>query len=78
MKQDEKLASVDAMEKDISDHEKGGHWSIFHRDTIPNKEQPIKKIWSFKQKRKPDGELLNHKARLCAHDVMQQWGNSYW
>ena len=41
MKQDDKLAFVDAMEKDISDHEKGGHWSIVHRDTFPNKSRPI-------------------------------------
>ena len=26
MKQDDKLAFVDAKEKEISDHEKGGHW----------------------------------------------------
>ena len=26
MKQDEKIAFVDSMEKEISDHEKGGHW----------------------------------------------------
>ena len=30
MKQDEKLSFVDAMEKEINDHEKGGHWSIVH------------------------------------------------
>ena len=41
MKQDDKLAFVDAIEKDISDHEKGGHWSIVHRGTLPNKSQPI-------------------------------------
>ena len=29
MKQDDKLAFVDATEKEISDHEKGGHWSPF-------------------------------------------------
>ena len=66
------------MEKEISDHEKGGHWSIVHRDTLPNKAQPIKAIWYFKRKRKPDGKLLKHKARLCAHGGMQQWGDSYW
>ena len=75
MKEDDKLAFVDAMEKDISDHEKGGHWSIVHYDTLLNKARPIKEIWSFK--RKPDGELLKHKARLCAHGGMHQWGNSY-
>ena len=78
MKQDDKLAFVDAMEKEISDHKKGGHWSIVHCDTIPNKARPIKEICSFKRKRKPDGELLKHKARLCAHGGTQQWGNSYW
>ena len=78
MKHDEKLALLDATEKEISDHEKGGHWSIVHHDTIPNKARPIKAIWSFKRKRKPDGKLLKHKARLCAHGGMQQWGDSYW
>ena len=67
MKRDDKLTFVDAMEKEISNHEKGCHWSIVHRDTLPNKARPIKAIWSFKQKRKPYGELLKHKTRLCAH-----------
>ena len=44
MKQDEKLAFVDAMEEEISDDEKGGYWSIVHRDTLPNKARPIKAI----------------------------------
>ena len=44
MKQDDKLAFVDAMGKEISDHEKVGHWSIVHRYTLPNKSRPIKAI----------------------------------
>ena len=72
MKQDEQIAFIDAMEKEISDHEKGGHWSIVHRDTLPNKARPIKAIWSFKRKQKPDGELLKHKARLCDHGGIQK------
>ena len=78
MKKDDKLAFVDAMEKEISDHGKGGHWSIVHRDTLLNKAQPIKAIWSFTQKRKPDGKLLKHKALLCAYGGMQQRGDRYW
>ena len=78
MEQDDKMAFVDAMEKEIADHEAGAHWSIVHRDTLPNKARPIKAIWSFKRKRKPDGELLKHEACLCAHGGMQQWGDSYW
>ena len=78
MKQEDKMSFVAAMEKEIYDHENGKHWSVVHRSTLPNKTRPIKAIWSFKRKRKPDGEVLKHKARLCAHGGMQQWGNSYW
>jgi hypothetical protein len=35
-------------------------------------------IWSFKRKRYPDGTLNKHKAKLCAHDGMQTWGQNYW
>ena len=44
MKQYYKLAFVDAMEKEITYRENCGHWSIFHRDTLPNKARPIKAI----------------------------------
>ena len=44
MKQDDKLDFVNAMEKEISDHEKGGHWSIVHCDILLNKARPIKAI----------------------------------
>ena len=44
MKQDDKLAFVDATEKEIRDHKKGGHWSIVHRYTLPNKARHIKAI----------------------------------
>ena len=30
MKQEDKLNLLDAMEKEILDHETGGHWSIVH------------------------------------------------
>ena len=72
VKQDDKLALVD------SDHKRGGNWSIVHCDTLLNKAQHIKAIWSFKQKRKLYGEKLNHNARLCAHCGMQQWDDNYW
>ena len=39
---------------------------------------PIKSIWSFKRKRRPDGSLLKHKARLCCHGGMQIYGENYW
>ena len=78
MKQEDRLKFVEAMEKEINDHEKGNHWTVVHRNTLPPKAKPIKAIWSFKRKRKPDGKLLKHKARLCAQGGMQRWGDSYW
>ena len=72
------MSLVDTMEKEILDHKNGEHWSIVHQNTLPNKERPIKAIWSFKRKQNLDGELLKHKSRLCAHGGMQQWGDSYW
>ena len=38
----------------------------------------ILSIWSFNRRRFPDGILVKHKARLCAHGVMQQWVVTYW
>ena len=78
MKQHYKVNFVRAMEKEIEDHESRNHRTVVHRSTIPQGAKPIKAIWSFKRKRRPDGTLLKHKARLCAHGSMQQWGGSYW
>jgi len=66
------------MNKEIYDHESRGHWDIVRRSTIPPGMKTIQAIWSFKRKRYPDGTLNKHKARLCAHGGMQQWGVSSW
>ena len=78
MKQEYKMSFVEAMEKEISNHEGVSHWSVVHRDTLPTKARPIKAIWYIKRRGKPDGELLKHKDRLCANGGMQKWGNRYW
>jgi len=78
MKQKDRLAFVEAMEKEVADHESRGHWTIVPRSSLPEGAKAIKAIWSFKRKRYPDGRLNKHKARLCAHGGMQQWGENYW
>ena len=78
MKEKDRMQFIQAMEKEVDDHESRNHWSIVERSTLPNNAKPIKAIWSFKRKRRPDGTLLKHKARLCAHGGMQQWGDNYW
>jgi hypothetical protein len=51
---------------------------IVYCSTVPKTAKPIQAIWSFKRKQRPDGTLVKHKARLCAHGGMQQWGTNYW
>jgi hypothetical protein len=69
---------VATMQKEVADHELRNHWTIVHCSTDPKTAKPIQAIsWSFKRKQRPDGTLVKHKARLCAHGGMQQWGANY-
>jgi hypothetical protein len=77
MKEPDRDEFIKAMLKEIEDHESRGHWIYVHRKEI-GKHKPVKAIWSFKRKRRPDGSLLKHKARLCAHGGMQVYGENYW
>jgi hypothetical protein len=63
------------MQKEMADHELQTHWTIVHCSTVPRAAKPIQAIWSFKHKQHPDGTLVNHKARLCAHGRMQPMGH---
>ena len=69
---------INAMRKEINDHESCDHWEFFCRTTIPQGMKTIQAIWSFKCKRFPDGTLNKHKAWFCGRGGMQQWGVSYW
>jgi len=78
LQQPDKNEFILAMMKEIQDHENREHWSLFPRADIPDGHKTILAIWSFKRKRFPDGRVNKHKARLCAHGGMQQWGVDYW
>jgi hypothetical protein len=77
-KQDDKSEFIQAMMKEVNDHESRNHWTVLPRSSIPAGTKTILSIWSFKRKRYPDGRVLKHKARLCAHGGMQTWGENYW
>ena len=55
-----------AMLKEINAHETKKHWVYRRRSEFKNV-RTIMAMWSFKRKQAPDGTILNHKARLCAH-----------
>jgi hypothetical protein len=78
MRQDDRADFIKAMIKEVEDHEGRDHWELVLCSTIPKGIKTIHAIWSFKRKRFPDGTLNKHKARLCAHGGMQQWGENYW
>lgn len=77
MQQQDRAQFIDAMIKEANDHHDRGHWKIVKRAEA-NFPKTIQAVWSFKRKRHPDGSLNKHKARLCAHGGMQQWGVNYW
>jgi hypothetical protein len=78
LKQEDKSEFISAMVKEVQDHESRNHWTVLPRSAMPIGTKSILSIWSFKRKRSPDGRVLKHKARLCAHGGMQTWGVNYW
>jgi hypothetical protein len=78
MKEPDANCFIEAMQKEVQDHESRNHWEIVPGSSIPSGMKTIQAIWSFKHKRYPNGSLNKHKACLCAHNGMQQWGVSYW
>jgi hypothetical protein len=69
---------VKAMIKEVDDHENRNHWTIMHCCDMPVDAKTIMNIWSFKLKQYLDSSLNKHKAHLCAHGIMQTWGQKYW
>ena len=78
MEQEDRIDFLQAMLKEVDDHETRQHWSVVERNKLPPGTKTIMAIWSFKRKRFPDGRIMKHKARLCAHGGMQRWGENYW
>jgi hypothetical protein len=68
-----------AMDKEVEDFIQRGHWEIVSRKSLMHLQayDIVKAIWSFKRKWRPTGELLKHKARLCAHGGQQTKGITY-
>ena len=73
-KQEDKGSFIEAMLKEVKDHEDRNHWTVLPRSSMPANTKTIMAFWSFKRKRYPDARVLKHKARLCAHGGMQTWG----
>ena len=78
LKQPDAADFIHAMIKEADDHESRDHWDVAPRWEKPLDVKAILAIWDFKRQRFPDGRINKHKARLCAHGGMQQYGVNYW
>ncbi len=78
LKQEDAKDFIAVMLKGTKEHESCWHWEVVKKFSMPTGTKPIQAIWSFKQKCFPDCSPNKHKARLCAHGDMQQWGINYW
>ena len=77
LKQPDAADFIHAMTKESDDYESRDHWDVLPRWENPPDVKAILDIWAFKWKRFPDGRINKHKARLCAHGGMQQYGVTY-
>ena len=78
MQQPDKKEFIKAMVTEAEAHRAKKHWSVIPKSEMKPGSETIMAIWSFKRKRRPDGTLIKHKARICAHGGMQRWGVSFW
>jgi hypothetical protein len=77
MKQPDRAFFITAMVKEVEDLTKAGVWKLRRKSEIGTSNL-VNAIWSFKRKRAPDGTIIKHKARLCAHGGMQIEGEHFW
>ena len=78
LKQPDAADFIHAIIKEADDHESRDYWDVVPRWEKPPDVKAILDIWAFKQKRFPAGCINKHKARLCDHVGMQQYGVNYW
>ena len=75
--QPDRLEFVEAMRKEIGAHEIDKNWTLVKIREL-NGKKTIMSIWYFKINRALDRRVIKHKAHLCTHRGMQQWGVNYW
>ena len=75
LKQEDKNSFINAMGKEMTEHDNGKHWKIFHKANL--NQSIIKSIWYFKRKCDPARTIKNIKASGFTHRRTQQWEESY-
>jgi hypothetical protein len=69
---------MEAMQNEIDEHTKGGHWKIMRKEAIPSDATVLPAVWSMKRKRRiADREVYKWKARLNIDGSRQVQGVHY-
>jgi hypothetical protein len=53
-------------------------FEYFPINQLPKNAKLLSSIWSYRHKRRPNGELLKYKSRLCVDGSQQLLGRDYW
>jgi hypothetical protein len=68
-----------AMQKELNDHDRRGHWVLVLRVDIPKGTKVLPAIWALRRKRRIDTqEVYKHKGRVVIHGGLQVYGVNYW
>jgi hypothetical protein len=79
MKQDDAQQFREAMQKEVDDHVKHGHWEMIHVSDIPKGTKVLDSVWAMKRKRRiKTREIYKWKGRLNVHGGQMLHGIHYW
>ena len=78
LKAPDKEAFIKTQEPEIRGLEKLHVFKYIKRSELPIGAQLLNAIWSYRRKRKPTGELLKLKSRICTDGSQQKYGVDYW
>jgi Reverse transcriptase (RNA-dependent DNA polymerase) len=78
LNQPDKQQFIEAMVREIEDHNEKQHWRLVRRNTLPPETRVLPSVWSVRRKRDlSTGEATKWKARLNVDGSKQQAGIDY-
>ena len=78
LKAEESAEFIKSQVPEIWGLEKLGVFKYCQMSQLPPKARLLSSIWSYKRKRRPNGDLLKHKSRICVDRSQQEHGHDYW